>query len=409
MHFDLLFLLAALLLNAAGLLLFPSSPLLLPLGAISLFFIPGYLLLTTLYLDRRSLPPAQRFLSAFGLSVVVSSLLLLLVAYTAGFTIRSAFIALLAWALPLSLLTALRRRSIYSPRPTFLHSLFFRSTRFTSTHFAIRNSQSAAPLPPGDVLRRRSPLSVTTLSAAAPLLLISLILLFSLARLIASASAFTPQFTEFYILGPGGLLGDLPERVQPGAAPEIFVGIANHEGRPVDYQVQIQISGLPAPKRRSPSPLTTLTLQDGACWEEKIALPRLPGPDRRKITLTLHKDADPAPYRTVYLWLSGAYPNTAMAQPAAFTFLNKKPATLDPAIPTPDANPVPAWPAAGLPTWLANAAMAVLVALLATKELANASEDPRHHRLSRCLNLPILPLFMLFALIIFTRLAAALR
>ena len=88
MYLDLLFLLAALLLNAAGLLLFPSFPLLLPLGAISLFFIPGYLLLAALYPDPRSLPPPQRFLGAFGLSVVVSSLLLLLVAYTAGFTIR---------------------------------------------------------------------------------------------------------------------------------------------------------------------------------------------------------------------------------------------------------------------------------------------------------------------------------
>jgi uncharacterized membrane protein len=398
MYLDLFLPLAALLLNAAGMLFFPGSPFLLPLGIISLFFAPGYLLLAALYPHPRSLPSPLKFLGAFGLSVVVSSLLLLLVAYTAGFTTLSAFIALLAWALPLFLLTALRRRNLPPPRPAFLPTRLVHSARATHSLSAIRTSQ---PAPPPLLAIRKSQFASPRPFPLIPYSL-SVILILSLARLIAASTTAIPQFTEFYILGPGRLLGDLPERVEPGATPEIFLGIANHEGRPVDYRAQIQLSGFPA------RPLPTLSLQDGASWEEKIALPSLPDPDRRKITLTLYKDADPSPYRTVYLWLNGADPNAA-AHPAASTFPAKKAAIPDPAVPTPDADQAPPGSAAALPTWLANAAMAVLVALLAIKEVANASEDPRCHRLSRRLNLPILPLFFIFALIIFTRLIAALR
>lgn len=403
MYSDLLFFLAVLLFNAAGLLLFPSSalccrsPFLLPLAAISLFFAPGYLLLAALYPDPRRLPPPQRSLGAFGLSVVISSLLLLLVAYTTGFTTRSAFIALLAWSLPLSLLTALRRRRMHPPRSAFLLTRLFHSADTTSPQIAIRKSPFA--IPPLAAIRNSRFVSPRPF----PLIPYSLclILFISLARLIAASSA-TPQYTEFYLLGPDRLLGNLPERVPPGAAPEIFLGIANHEGRAVDYRVQIRVSGFPA------RPLMTLSLQDGASWEEKIALPSLPDSDRRKITLTLHKGADPSPYRTVYLWLSRADPNAA-APRTAVTTPGNMPANSDRAGASTEADPAPPQPAAGLPAWLTNTAMAVLAALLAVKELFNAAEDPRFHRLSRWLNLPILPLSMFFVIIIYTRLATALR
>jgi uncharacterized membrane protein len=46
------------------------------------------------------------------------------------------------------------------------------------------------------------------------------------------------KFTEFYILGPGGMAADYPTRFAAGEPQNIIIGIGNHEYRNVTYTVE---------------------------------------------------------------------------------------------------------------------------------------------------------------------------
>jgi len=46
-------------------------------------------------------------------------------------------------------------------------------------------------------------------------------------------------FTEFYILGPGGKACDYPTKLRVGQNASLIIGIVNHEGRTVNYTVEI--------------------------------------------------------------------------------------------------------------------------------------------------------------------------
>jgi len=47
------------------------------------------------------------------------------------------------------------------------------------------------------------------------------------------------KYTEFYILGPGGMASDYPTNLTIGQEGNITIGIANHEYRTVTYAVEI--------------------------------------------------------------------------------------------------------------------------------------------------------------------------
>jgi hypothetical protein len=66
--------------------------------------------------------------------------------------------------------------------------------------------------------------------------------------------------------------------------------------------------------------------------------------------------------------------------------------------------------AATTATWAALGVVAVvlLIALLITKELASASDDPRAQRLSRLVNVGLVPLAFAFVAIVTTRVMAIL-
>ncbi|MGC9308291.1 MAG: DUF1616 domain-containing protein [Thermoplasmatota archaeon] len=53
----------------------------------------------------------------------------------------------------------------------------------------------------------------------------------------------TPQtgerFTEFYLLGPDGVAADYPTNLDAGEQGEVIMGIANHEGKTVNYTVEV--------------------------------------------------------------------------------------------------------------------------------------------------------------------------
>ncbi len=340
-------------------------------------------------------------MASVGISVVVTSLLTLIVSCSTGFNKISTFSILISWTILLSLIAGHRR-------------------------FKLARNQ---PLVPVNAIKDHFKSKFNRWELTQSFLL--LVLLFSVARLLVASSSTKPQFTEFYIMGPDRLAGNLPERVKVGQSLSLFVGIANHEGHRADYQIHYQIEGNPNHL------LKAISLNDQDIWEKKVAFPRFNDIGRHKITLTLHQASDPSPYRTVHFWIKVTNPNTSSltyAASALQTHLATLPNPLTPKLTPPrprswatGSSPPKAVSTAGttppclplspefnitpatITRSLELAAIVILLILLILKELLTASGGGRFEKLDHLLNFGISGLLIVFTLIVIGRMIAVLR
>jgi len=104
----------------------------------------------------------------------------------------------------------------------------------------------------------------------------------------------TPQkvnkFTEFYILNADGKAGDYPKKVVVGNTVDILLGVVNHEYKPADYKVEIQMDGAKVGEAN----IGTLANQQK--WEEKVSfIPQVVGDDQT-VDFILYKNGGTEPY-----------------------------------------------------------------------------------------------------------------
>jgi uncharacterized membrane protein len=104
----------------------------------------------------------------------------------------------------------------------------------------------------------------------------------------------TPQkvseFTEFYILNADGKASDYPESVVVGNPVDILLGVVNHEYKPADYKVEIQMDGAKVGEAN----IGTLANQQK--WEEKVSfIPQVVGANQT-VNFILYKDGEAEPY-----------------------------------------------------------------------------------------------------------------
>ncbi len=99
----------------------------------------------------------------------------------------------------------------------------------------------------------------------------------------ALAFSFSPpsseRFSEFYVLGPNGMIEDYPFNVKSGEVNRIILGIRNNMGFSTYYAVLIKVrnesDSLPNSATRTPSLLPSLyeyhmVLNDGGIWQESL-------------------------------------------------------------------------------------------------------------------------------------------
>ncbi|MGC9335907.1 MAG: DUF1616 domain-containing protein, partial [Anaerolineae bacterium] len=123
-----------------------------------------------------------------------------------------------------------------------------------------------------------------------------------LALISAAAILLLPKpgelFTEFYVLGPDGLAENYPRQAAPGEELSVTAGIANREGQPAEYRIEVQAAG------QIIGTAGPVALQDGGIWEAPVtyALPH-PGDDQQ-VDFLLYRDGAPEPYRRLRLWIN---------------------------------------------------------------------------------------------------------
>jgi hypothetical protein len=105
------------------------------------------------------------------------------------------------------------------------------------------------------------------------------------------------QFTEFYILGTGGMAEGYPTTLRVGEGADLIMGVVNHEGEPVTYTVQARLDGDPAvaqleaesgsARQDEPWSFIVDALDDEAEWEHPITVTALAPGEKLKLEFLL--------------------------------------------------------------------------------------------------------------------------
>lgn len=240
-------------------------------GSVLIFFTPGYLLLAALYPDSELLDFGQRFWVSFGLSVVVVGLLGLVIVFSIGVTLRVVYSVLLLWILAMALIATYRRH--VAPPPKSFPGYALLSLAWMGKLRAKNWGQRAE--------------AITIL-----------LIILAAGRLLWVSSRTVPQFTEFYLLGDDGALGNYPERVGVGEPVSITIGIVNHENEATPFALVYRLND------GEDVILEQLVLRQNERreFEAELSLPAEKG--LYKVTLSLQKENESDPVQYLHVWLS---------------------------------------------------------------------------------------------------------
>ncbi len=243
----------------------------------TLLFVPGYALTAALFPRRRDISDVERVALSFGLSIAVVPLLAYGLTFAWSVSAEPVAAALTLFIIASTAAAYARRRAL-PPHDRF------------SVSFAAAGLRKWGRWPR---VNSRLQLALAILLAGS--------VLFSASAL--AYAFFVPgpgeTYTEFYLLGPSGMMQGYPTNFTLGNEQSVIVGITNHEGRDVNYTVVAQLTD-----NQTSSTLYTgnVTVANGENLQETIALtPNRTGNDIR-INFLLYLDNDlTTPYRETYL------------------------------------------------------------------------------------------------------------
>jgi uncharacterized membrane protein len=196
--------------------LVPVDALRIALGLPFILFFPGYALLAFLFPERKSLDLIERVALSFGLSIAITPLIGFGLNFTPfGIRLEPILASLGAFDAAFCALAWWRRGTVAEPYLPF---------SLDQVRALARSSLSG-----GTKLDRALTVILVIAIAAS---LITLVYVVAVPRQGES-------FTEFYILGPGGMAADYPHNLTVGQNASIIVGVANHEHREVSYTAQL--------------------------------------------------------------------------------------------------------------------------------------------------------------------------
>lgn len=193
----------------------PEFPSRVVIGLPFILFFPGYALIAALFPEKKSLDLIERIALSFGLSIAVVPLIGFGLNYTPfGIRLDPILWSLIAFNTAFSIASMWRRNTLAEP------FLPFKPEAITALAKKEFNS--------GTKLDR-------VLSIALVLAILSSVV--ALVYVIAVPRQ-GEAFSEFYVLGPGGMAADYPQNLTVGQDASVFIGIANHNHRTINYTVE---------------------------------------------------------------------------------------------------------------------------------------------------------------------------
>ena len=269
-NFDLLVLCASTLLTIP-LALLTGGPLRVAFAIPFIIFTPGYCLIAALYPRKDSLDAIERLALSFATSIAVVPLIGLVLNYTPwGIRMVPILLSVSAFVVAASCIAGVRRRRLTADE-----------------RYCVPLTMPAVTLRTGS---RADRLLSVALAAS---------IVFAVGTLIYVVA--TPRqgerFTEFYILGPGGMAEGYPDVLRAGEPASLVMGIVNHEGEPVEYTVEARLNGDPAAalleaeegsaRQGGPGSFIVGPLADEEKWEHPISAAALVPDNNGKLEFLL--------------------------------------------------------------------------------------------------------------------------
>jgi uncharacterized membrane protein len=246
------------------------------LGLPLVLFLPGYALIAALFPRRDDLDGIERVALSFGLSIAITPLLGLALNYTPfGIRLTPVLTVLSVFTIALALAAWWRRGRI--PEDARFAVDFGAFVTRLQEHFRASDSKLDKIL--------------TVILIAAIVVAISMVIYVIVTPKVGE------KFTEFYVLGPGGMAEDYPTNLSLGGLGTVIIGVVNHEYAEVTYQLTVQLDGEVIGEER-------IALAHTETWEQPFLFKVTKAGEAQKLEFLLFRAGlDEEPYRSLHLWL----------------------------------------------------------------------------------------------------------
>jgi uncharacterized membrane protein len=251
------------------------------IGAIAVLFVPGYAFVAALFPQKETLKDGVRLGLSFGLSIVIVPLLEIGLNYTRwGIRLGPTLVLFVVFTLVCVVIATIRRHQLQSEQ------------RFAVNWPVWHHSDDPGAALVGSTFDR-------TLSIALVIAIIASVAVASYALVIPKSSE---HFTEFYLLGASGTLGNYTTDFKVGVPSPVTVGIVNHEARNVTYKLVVSANNS---TQRTTMYSGQVAIPDGQQWQKQIDLVFNQPGNNVKLDFALYADSQTAePYRDTHLWVN---------------------------------------------------------------------------------------------------------
>jgi len=249
------------------------------LGLPMVLFFPGYALIAALFPKKDDLDGIERTALSFGLSIAVVPLLGLGLNYTPwGIRLIPILITISIFTLAMCTAAIMRRRGLPEGEEF--------SVPFTAMFHSLRDELFSKP---GTRVDR-----ILTV-----ILVISILTSVVMLVYVIVTPKQGEKFTEFYILGPGGMADNYPTEMVLGQEGTVIVGIVNHEYRVVNYSLAMTLDG---EQLQEPRPIV---LVHNMTWEQNVTFKPGTVGTEMKLQFMIYNDENyTIPYRDLHLWIN---------------------------------------------------------------------------------------------------------
>lgn len=237
-----------------------------------ILFFPGYVLIAAIFPRKSTLDVIERVALSFGLSVIVTAVLVLILNYTP--------LGIKLYPVLISLTIFIMITSAFA---------WYRRYRLAEKGFAIS-------------FNLRLPCwEAKSLVDRFLLIILIMAILGALGGAGYAVATFRAEesFTKFYVLGPEGEVGGYPVELKAGEEGEVIVVIINNENETVDYRLEVRIDG------ERNTEVRPITLMPDDKWEEAVGFTPVKAGDNLKVEFLLYKNGDNEPFQNpLHLWVN---------------------------------------------------------------------------------------------------------
>lgn len=247
------------------------------LGIPFVLFIPGYVMISTLFPNKDDIDIIERIALSFGLSIAVVPLLGLMLNFTFGIKLIPILTTLSLYTLLMIFGAIYRREKLPEQERFSIHFLDI----YDNIIFKIKNKKD------------------NKIDMLTGILILTIILAIGMIIFALTTPKIGERFTEFYILDDNGKADKYQTNLKTYYPVTYLVGVANHEYGTTNYTVKAMLD-------QNILEYQELILNHDEKWEGNITLVPNKEGDNMKLEFLLFKEDNIEPYRKLHLWVNSS-------------------------------------------------------------------------------------------------------